>query len=108
MAVLSREKFFELIKAKVGEDTSDETIQFLEDITDTYNDLTNKKSGTEDWEKKYKENDAMWREKYRSRFFGDGQENDPVPVPEEPKKDPETEKAESIKIDDLFATNDKE
>lgn len=108
MAILTREKFFELIKAKVGEDTSDETIQFLEDVTDTYNSLESNKSGTEDWKKKYEDNDAMWREKYRSRFFDGGTNEPEIPVPEEPKKIPEQEKAETITVNDLFATNDKE
>lgn len=108
MAVLNKIDFMSLIKAKVGDDTSDEAIKFLEDITDTYNDLENKNSGTEDWKQKYEDNDKMWREKYRSRFFDDNSNSDPLPVPEEPKKDPEIEKAETIKVDDLFTTNDKE
>ena len=39
MAMLDREKFFERIKERLGEDDSDEALSFLEDVTDTYDDL---------------------------------------------------------------------
>ena len=109
MAVLSKDDFFKLIKSKVGEDTSDETIKFLEDITDTYNDLSNSsKSGGEDWQKRYEENDKMWREKYKERFFGETDEIQPNIEPKPETKTPEEEKAETIKINDLFAPEKKE
>lgn len=53
------------IKSKFGDDTSDETIALLEDISDT---LDTTKDGA-DWKKKFEDNDKMWREKYTSRFF---------------------------------------
>ena len=71
---LSKEQLLESIKTKFADDTSDETLKFIEDITDTINDMD---SG--DWENRYKENDAMWRQKYKERFFH-------TPV-EEPTKD---------------------
>jgi len=37
MSVLSKEEFEQLIKSRVGEDTSDESIKFIEDTMDTYN-----------------------------------------------------------------------
>lgn len=71
MAVKTREELLDIIKAKVGDDTSDETIAFIEDITDTLADYEGKiaNSENEDWKTKYEENDKMWREKYRERFF---------------------------------------
>lgn len=76
MAVLDRDKFFERIRERIGEDDSDETISFLEDITDTYEDLERGRDSedNEDWKRKYEENDAEWRRKYRERFFTSGKE----------------------------------
>ena len=109
MAVLSKDDFFKAIKSKIGEDTSDETIKFLEDITDTYNDLSNSSKGSgEDWQKRYEENDKMWREKYKERFFGATDETQPIIEPKPEEKDPEIEKAETIKINDLFTPEKKE
>lgn len=109
MAVLSREDFFSMIKSKIGEDTSDEALKFIEDITDTYNDLSNSsKNDGEDWKTRYEENDKQWRERYKERFFGETSETDPIIEPKPEPKDPEIEKAETIKVDDLFSTNDKE
>ena len=73
MAVLPRDEFFNRIKDTLGNDTSEESITFLEDMTDTYNDLEKKANGDGiDWEQKYKENDEAWRKKYQHRFFSGG------------------------------------
>ena len=45
MAMLDREKFFERIKERLGEDDSDEALSFLEDVTDTYDDLERRAAG---------------------------------------------------------------
>lgn len=67
MAVITREKIMEHISALVGEDTSDEVLTIIEDITDTLDQYEN--ASAEDWETKYIENDKNWREKYKERFF---------------------------------------
>lgn len=85
MAVRTTEEIMASIKSRFGEDTSDDTIALVEDISDTLNSLTNANNG-EDWKKKYEDNDSAWRKKYRDRFFSgsdDGDEDDPRP---EPKK----------------------
>ena len=69
MAVLTREQMLEKIKQRIGEDTSDEALKLIEDISDTINDYETKTKDTTDWEKKYKENDEQWRKKYKDRFF---------------------------------------
>ena len=69
MAVLSREDFLANIRGRVGEDTSDEAMKFIEDMTDTFDDLVSKTSDKENWKAKYEENDKAWRTKYRDRFF---------------------------------------
>ena len=108
MAVLKKDEFFAAIKARIGDDSSDETIKFLEDMTDTYNDLNNKAGDSgEDWKAKYEQNDKEWRERYKNRFYSTGTETDPIPDPEpEEKKTEEEEKAENIQIDDLFTKAD--
>lgn len=68
--VLDREKFFAMIKSKVGEDTGKEALEFLENVTDTYNDLTKKIEDAGEYTKeKYDALDKEWAEKYKARFF---------------------------------------
>ena len=98
MAIKTREELLESIKARVGENTDDETIAFLEDITDTLSDYEEKIKGDGvDWKIKYEENDKMWRQKYTDRFFNGDTDN---PYPEEPK--PEDEE-KMTRFEDLFS-----
>lgn len=84
MAVRTREEILESIKSRVGEQTDDETIAFLEDVTDTLNDLEKKAKGDgTDWKARYEENDTEWRKKYTERFYS----SDPIPDPEPPEPD---------------------
>lgn len=84
MAVKTREEILAEVRARVGEQTDDETIAFLEDVTDTLSDLETKAKGDgTDWKTKYEENDAEWRKKYTERFYS----SDPTTDPEPPKQD---------------------
>lgn len=77
MAVKTREEILEELKVRVGEQTDDETIAFLEDVTDTLSDLETKAKGDgTDWKTKYEENDAEWRKKYTERFYSSDPEPD--------------------------------
>lgn len=70
MAVLSREDLLARVQAIIGEETSDEALTLLEDVTDTYSELESKVTGdSEDWKAKYEENDSTWRKKYKERFM---------------------------------------
>lgn len=71
MAVLSKEEFMNRLKERIGEDTSDEAVSFIEDMTDTFNDMETRTSGNSDeqWKQKYDELDKSWRKKYKDRFF---------------------------------------
>ena len=81
MARLEREEFFNRIRERIGDDTSDDALKFMEDITDTYDELEGRARGDgEDWKAKYEELDAEWRKRYRDRFFN---------TPEGAKKDQE-------------------
>ena len=96
MAVKTKDELLEIIKGRIGDDTSDETISFIEDITDTLSDYEEKvtNSGNEDWKTKYEENDKMWREKYRERFFSKEVEKE--------DEDFEEDEVKSLSYDDLF------
>ena len=96
MAVRTKDELLEIIKGRIGDDTSDETISFLEDITDTLSDYEEKatNSDTEDWKTKYEENDKMWREKYRERFFSKEVEKEDEDFSEDEVK--------SLSYDNLF------
>ena len=69
MAVRTREEILESIRNIVGDSTDDNTLQVLEDVTDTFTDFENKTANQTDWEAKYKENDEDWRKKYAERFY---------------------------------------
>lgn len=70
MAVRTREEILEAIRSRIGEDTSDESISLLEDITDTMEDYETRVADKTDWKNKYGELDATWRRKYIERFSG--------------------------------------
>lgn len=92
MAVRSKEELLAIIKDRIGEDTSDEAISFIEDVTDTLNDFETRAG--EDWEEKYRQLDEEWRIKYKERFFNT--EN------EEEEKEEEEDKKEVLTFNDLF------
>ena len=103
MAILKREDYLNRIQNWLGDDSSDESISMLEDLTDTYNDLEKRANGDgEDWKRKYEENNSAWQKRYRQRFFsGNGYSNmDSNEFDDE--EDKELKRAETIKIDDLF------
>lgn len=80
--VLSKEEIMNGINGIIGDATDDNTLKFLENISDTLDSID---SG-EDWKTKYEENDAEWRRKYRERFFQKPQtEPEPDPYEETPK-----------------------
>lgn len=97
--VRSKDEILESYKARLGEDPDDESISFLEDITDTLSDYESKLGDTEDWKTKYEENDKEWRKKYTDRFFSAEPEGVPDPDPEDPP-----EKHTPMSFEDLFTT----
>lgn len=84
MAVKTIEEILESFKTRLGENTDDESISFLEDVTDTLEDFERRANGDgTDWKSKYEENDANWRKKYTERFFSDEPEPEPEPEPDD-------------------------
>lgn len=70
MAILNQDEFFTRLHERIGEDTSEESLTFIEDMTDTFNDLNRRANENDgDWERKYHELDESWKAKYKHRFF---------------------------------------
>lgn len=94
MAVLKKEEFIEKISKIIGDENSDENLELLEDITDTFDSFSN----TENWKEKYETNDKEWREKYRKRFETPSEKKDEESEEETEKK----EEKEKTTFDELF------
>ena len=83
MAVKTREEILESFRTILGENPSDDSISFLEDVTDTLDDFEKRANGDgTDWKSKYEENDASWRKKYTERFFSGEPNPEPKPEPD--------------------------
>lgn len=96
MAKLSKDELIEKVKQYVGDRTDDETIEIIEDITDSID-----SSDADEWKRKYEENDKMWRDKYVSRFFDKKEEDLETPT------EHEEEEKEYNSYEDLFEKEEK-
>lgn len=92
MAKLSKDELLEKVRTYVGDRTDDETLEIIEDISDSVG-----SDEADEWKQKYEENDKMWRDKYISRFF-EKKEDDELDTPTEH----EEEEKEYSSYDDLF------
>lgn len=102
MAILNRDDFFNRVNAMIGTDTSDDSMAFIEDMTDTYNDMESRANGDGiDWKARYDELDKSWRDKYKRRFFSTGGYSNYGGAREE-EENSESDRAEKITINDLF------
>lgn len=91
MAKLTKDELIEKVRKYVGDRTDDETIEILEDISDSID-----SSDADEWRQKFEENDKMWRDKYISRFLE--KRDDELDTPTEH----EDEEKEYNSFDDLF------
>lgn len=86
MAIRTREEILNSVRGVIGESADDQTLELLADITDTMTDLENRANNDgENWEQRYRENDAEWRKKYRDRFFS-ANPNEDADEPEQPTR----------------------
>ena len=76
MSVVSKESLLERIRDITASENSesDESISLLEDLSDTFGDLSSQIVQAGDYKKKYEENDAEWRKRYHDRFFSVAEE----------------------------------
>ncbi len=102
MAIRTKEELLNSLKGILTDDMSDEGLALLEDFSDTLTSLSTK-DDSEDWKKKYEENDKEWRQKYRDRFFNTGSE-DSGGSPKE--LEPEEEKPQPKNYEDLFTVKE--
>ena len=91
MARLSKDELIEKVRKYVGDRMDDETIEIIEDISDSID-----SSEADEWKQKYEENDKMWRDKYISRFVE--KKEDELDTPTEH----EEEEKEYNSFEDLF------
>lgn len=106
MSVLNRDEYFQRLHERIGDDTSEDAISFIEDMTDTFNDFDNRIAGDGiDWKARYEENDASWKKRYRHRFFNGGDRSYCGADPEEDEN--EGVNPENIQVKDLFTKEDK-
>lgn len=95
MAKLSKDELIEKVRKYVGDRTDDETIEIIEDISDSID-----SSDADSWKQKYEENDKMWRDKYISRFVEKKEDEPDTPA------EHEEEEKEYISFEDLFEEED--
>lgn len=95
MAIKSREDLLKSLNTLIGDNSSDENLAILEDVTDTLKDYEEKTADQTDWKTKYEQNDADWRKKYKDRFLSGEEIKDEQE--EDVKKD-----SKSLTFDSLF------
>lgn len=100
--IKTKAEILEQIKTKFGEDSSDETLSFIEDVSDTLSDLESKSNGEQEWQKKYEDNDKMWREKYKARFFEADNSGASDPLDDGDENDSDNEPPKPLTFDELF------
>lgn len=102
MSVRTTTELMDLLRNRIGEDTSDEALTLIEDFNDTLTQLEGNESDGVDWKTKYEENDAQWRQRYKDRFFSkpaeDENDIDDVDDSREEDNSPRT-------FEDLFSVN---
>lgn len=71
MSRKSLEDLMSSAKSLFADNSSDEVLNFLEDLTDSYTeqDVTSYESRISELEKKVEDTENEWREKYKARFF---------------------------------------
>lgn len=94
MAVLSREDLMKRLNESLGEDAD---VSIMEDVADTYDAIADH-SDADEWERRYNENDAAWRKRYRDRFECGTPDSGAINQPD----DTEDEEIKVKTFDELF------
>ena len=87
MSVLSFEELRNSLKTFIGENNSDEALALIENTEDTITNYENMIADKTDWKQKFEENDKVWREKYKARFYSDAGKKDNKDEPSDDKPD---------------------
>lgn len=96
MAVRTKDELMTALREVIGEDTSDEALTLVEDVSDT---LDNVAAGISEDEvnRRVAEIEETWRKKYRDRFFASNNEDGEIRDEEE-----EDEREEKTTYESLF------
>ena len=83
MSIKTHDELLKSLNTLIGNNSTDENLAILEDVTDTLKDYEEKTADQTDWKTKYEQNDADWRKKYKDRFLSgetikDEQEEDVI------------------------------
>ncbi len=97
------------LKKVIGENTSDDAVALIEDITDTFDGSTGSSSDEdkkkiEELEQKLKDNDDMWRKKYTDRFFNPDPTKTKTEDEDDGSDDGKEEDEEPTTFEELFTT----
>lgn len=93
MARLSKEDFTKAITTVIGDRSDEDSVKFIEDMTDTYNGLeADKNVSVTEWEQKYNALNETWSKRYKDRF------SETIVEDEKQKKD----ETSPTSFDDLF------
>lgn len=95
MAIKTREELLTSLNTLIGDNSTDENLAILEDVTDTLKDYEAKTADQTDWKSKYEQNDADWRKKYRDRFMSGAE------IKDEQEEDVEKD-SKPLTFDSLF------
>lgn len=93
--VKTKDEIMEEIRAYIGDRADDQTIALVENISDTIDDY----AAHGDYDEKLMAVEAEWRRRYIDRFMNGGENKNDIEVE---KTDEEKDKAEEIKIEDLY------
>ena len=97
MAIKTKEELLSSIKTVLGDNTDDNSLAIIEDISDTYDDMNNKAKGDgKDWKAEAEKIDREWRQKYHDRFFNPNNDEDVDPLK------PESIEPKKYRFEDLF------
>lgn len=96
MVIETREEYLKRIGDRIGDSAED--LAFLEDMTDTYDNLT-ALSDRETIARLTADNEEL-RRKYKERFFTPADASDPDPDQEEPEEEVKTQFEELFKKED--------
>lgn len=103
----SRDELVAKFSEIIGDNNSDDALSFMEDLSDSLEDTD--KDEIEAWKRKYEENDADWRRRYRERFMG--KTEDPAGESSGPTYEPDGDSdddGEGRPIRDLFKSKSEE
>lgn len=100
--VKTKDEIMKEIRAYIGDRDDDQTIALVENISDTIDDY----AAHCDYDNKLMAVEEAWRRKYIDRFMNGGENKNEVEV--EKTDDEEKDKAEEIKIEDLYTEKESE